>query len=860
MSTHVFVTTELAPLTPGGAGRLVADLASSISQAGHDVHVVLVTSDDVASDHSNIHVVHSVLAEDGAVDFMAQSIVAADALAALRAEISIDRIEIQDFDGLAFWTLAHRSELDLSSVTISVRFHGPVDIQAEAIGAVSPSFALAAAMERASFVMADATIVPSVGIRDLVVDRYALEPRRILIGSPIIRRLESDPSKRAPSQHNPSFVVIGRLSEVKGSHDMVVASIPMLRAFPDAVVTFVGADGWSATENSSMSAWLRNLIPDDVSDQFVFKGPVGEAELGRIVGASTAVVAPSRFESFNLAVREARRIGAAVVVPDIAAFRDFSSGETGAFVYDGSIGGLTESLTMLASDSDLVAKLSRQPEPPMGDPMHVYEVDLPEVRHVRSQHGLATAALAEIEQVQSTYNTDDARAERVHGAIRRLPRPLFRFARMIVPASVRRRVRQMGDWDAGLARQETLDRWAAVHERVDVGRLDLIPSPEVTVVIPCYNQGAFVRDAVLSVFEQTADSYEIVIVDDGSDDPETLRVLDSLVYPRLSVLHQDNSGLSGARNAGIRVARGKYVVTLDADDELCPLYIESLSAELDRNRPAAFAHCWAELYGDVHAMWATRPHNRYQLLVSNSVVGCVMLRRSAWLDVGGYDETMRDGNEDWDLWIRLSEAGYDAVQVREPLFRYRKHGVSMSVGTESRHEAALDEMVKRLPEVYSPQSLAEKKRAEYPLLTVLTDESSVQRPFDDSEVIVTDREHLRSALDDSHGKFVVWWPAEAMGSEPFLGEMCSLLERHDDLGSVETSSDLPIRVVRRWSLHDPDAPSRSTTTEFGGTSTDSLKCGQFPDSQWQVPSHIHGVPVRRQRPEEAGYLLTWMLA
>ena len=184
----------------------------------------------------------------------------------------------------------------------------------------------------------------------------------------------------------------------------------------------------------------------------------------------------------------------------------------------------------------------------------------------------------------------------------------------------------------------------------------------------------------------------------------------------------------------------------------------------------------------------------------------------------------------------------------------------MSVGTESRHEAALDEMVKRLPEVYSPQSLAEKKRAEYPLLTVLTDESSVQRPFDDSEVIVTDREHLRSALDDSHGKFVVWWPAEAMGSEPFLGEMCSLLERHDDLGSVETSSDLPIRVVRRWSLHDPDAPSRSTITEFGGTSTDSLKCGQFPDSQWQVPSHIHGVPVRRQRPEEAGYLLTWMLA
>ncbi len=855
MTRYAFATTEYWPLTDGGAGRLNADLVDMLVAAGHDVHVVLVSPLDVLTTLANVHVVHPTDSAGWAIDFMATSKAAAEGLAEVNRETPLDRVEIQDFDGLPFWTLTHRRDLGLATIPITIRFHGPVDLQIEAMGVETAELAVAAQMERESFSMADATVVPSEGIRTLVADRYGLEPGRVLVGSPIVRRLPVTSLERP--QH-PRFTVVGRLSEVKGSHDMVAASIPFLRGFPDATVTFVGSDGWSATADISMQERLVSAIPSDVADQIVFHGPANEEELARIVAQSTAVVAPSRFESFNLAVHEARAVGVAVVVPSIPAFSALLGESVGVLGYDGSVDGLTQILTSLSVNPGMARRLAEEPPPRLGEPLAPYVVALPEVWHVRSQGGLATAALARTEAIRYPRQELSRGRELLQSVLRIMPTSVVGFVSRALPSAVRRRIWNPTQWDLEEERQRKSVRWAAVRLRISNGHLDDIAAPKVSIVIPCFNQGEFVEDAVLSVFEQTVDSFDIVIVDDGSDDGQTPDFLDTLSLPRVTVIHQENVGLPGARNRGIEAARGEYVVTLDADDELAPTYVETLGRALDGDDSLAFAHCWAELFGDFQAVWATRPMNRYQLLLSNSVVGCVMLRKSAWKAVDGYNETMLAGNEDWDLWIRLSEVGFSSIQIREPLFRYRKHGVSMSVETEAKYESALTSLARRLPDIYSHEYLSAIKRQEYPLLTVLTDDDSFVKPFDDSQVICTSGSELAAWIREVRGKYAVWWPEGTIADGTALVDLCEVLEDDDNLGAAETVSAMPLRVVRSWSLRDPSAPSGVVTVDTEGSCSQSISCGQFPDVAWQVPLTLNGTAVQRQRPEESGFLPTWV--
>ena len=249
MTRYAFATTEFWPMTEGGAGILNAELVAMLIDAGHDPQVILVAGPDVHSNDARVHVVHEADSAGWDIGFMAASIAAAEGLAELHRASPIDRIELQDFDGLAFWTLTHRGDLGFAEIPISVRFHGPVDLQVEAMGVETPDLAVAAQMERDSFAMADAVIVPSQGIAALAADRYHLEPERVLVGTPIVRPLLPT---QADTVDAPRFTVVGRLSEVKGSHDMVTASVPFLRQIEDATVTFVGAGGWSATANMPM--------------------------------------------------------------------------------------------------------------------------------------------------------------------------------------------------------------------------------------------------------------------------------------------------------------------------------------------------------------------------------------------------------------------------------------------------------------------------------------------------------------------------------------------------------------------------------------------------------------------------------
>lgn len=852
--TVVFVTPEYEGVTAGGAGALVARLRSRLRETGEETRVLLVLDDPAPDVPGDVDVVLVDPVRDGDVDdprsrFVARSRAAARGLSRLLEGVGGDvRVEFTDFDGLAFWALTHRADHGLVIVPCSVRFHGPVDLMWEATGSGHEEWESVRAMERGVFACADAVIVPAEAWVTPVAARYGLDAERVLVGEPEVPALPE--VRRAPAS-NPEFVCVGRLGEVKGSHDLVDAAIRVLSRHPDARFRFIGPDGWSATASKPMSEWLAERIPEDLRPRMLFEGSVPRDELPELLGSAWAAVVPSRFESFCLVAHELRRAGLPVVVPDLPPFENFDEA-TGAIRFDGSVAGLVEALDSLITDLTLGDRLATAPPPRLGDPLAPYHQPVA-VRHPRVQAGLATAAMKALEDTIPPEPEPGARRV-AKAALRWLPDPVARAAVRLLPQTVKDRFRSVASWPEEAARREHAARRDALLQRIRAGGFPELESPRTSIVIPCYNQGHFLEDALLSVFAQTDPSWEIIVVDDGSDDPDTVAVLDALSFPRTTLIRQDNRGLPGARNAGMHRARGRFLVPLDADDELAPTFLERLGDELERHPEAAYAQCWSELFGDQSAIWVNRPFNPYQMLLSNSVVGCVLLRREAWAAVGGYSEDMTEGNEDWDLWLKLLSAGWDQVEVHEPLFRYRKHGVSMSVETEARFEQARRRMPARHPELY--RRARELKARWYPWISVVVEggghDDLVQQDFGDLEVLPvgprtdlaravagrgwTLREESRDvpmALTLARGKVIADWSRVNGAAPDLLAEWADAFEHDDGLDVVRDDDGEPL-AWRASSIVRPEVAALVAASPLPVVEQSREEAGAIPDFVWEV--------------------------
>lgn len=254
-------------------------------------------------------------------------------------------------------------------------------------------------------------------------------------------------------------------------------------------------------------------------------------------------------------------------------------------------------------------------------------------------------------------------------------------------------------------------------------------APLVSVVIPCYNYGAYVEDAVRSCLRSTWQDLEILVIDDGSTDPETQRVLDGLNYPKTRVIHQENRGLPAARNRGIREAVGRYVLPLDADDTIHPTLIEKALLLLEANPGLGFASFWLRHFGDEDWVWMPPPFNFGTLLDDNIVTVASLFPKAAWEEVGGYNEAMRQGYEDWDFWITLAKRGWIGRQIPEPLFNYRRHGHTMVHEAHKKRDALVAKLRANHPGLYGASPLVSLRRRWQPRLLKAKRQLSTLAPW-----------------------------------------------------------------------------------------------------------------------------------
>ncbi|MCI5161842.1 MAG: glycosyltransferase family 2 protein, partial [Candidatus Electrothrix sp. AX5] len=189
--------------------------------------------------------------------------------------------------------------------------------------------------------------------------------------------------------------------------------------------------------------------------------------------------------------------------------------------------------------------------------------------------------------------------------------------------------------------------------------------PCVSVVIPCYNQGAFIDETINSVLAQTCQDFEIIVVNDGSTDPFTAKHLQQLNFPKTRVLHTENQGLSSARNNGIREAQGEYILPLDADDRIGPTYLEQAVRLLDADPAVGIVYCKARFFGDRNGEWQLPEYSLEEMLLNNVIFCTSFFRRADWEEVGGFDPAMIYGWEDYDFWLSLIERGRQVQRIPE---------------------------------------------------------------------------------------------------------------------------------------------------------------------------------------------------
>lgn len=225
--------------------------------------------------------------------------------------------------------------------------------------------------------------------------------------------------------------------------------------------------------------------------------------------------------------------------------------------------------------------------------------------------------------------------------------------------------------------------------------------PLVSVVIPCYNQGEYLKEAVDSVLSSTYENIEIIVVNDGST--KNVEFLKTFSAPKTKIIHQQNQGVALARNNGIKASNGKYILPLDADDKIYSTYIEKAVNVLENNEKIGIVYCEAEFFGQVAGKWRIAGYSFPEILWTNSIFNSAVYRKVDWQKVGGYKKEMDLGFEDWEFWLNLIESGTEVYKISEVLFLYRQTDLSRSGSLNKNNHAIVmfKQIIKFHPNLYA---------------------------------------------------------------------------------------------------------------------------------------------------------------
>lgn len=658
------LTSEYTADTAGGIARYVENFARLSAAAGHDVTVLGRSARDFDErPHPRLRLIgfeprfknmsaaspggreadehpaypYNVIGYAAALSYeMAERV-----LAMIASAGPPDVIECEEFAALPYYLLQHklieRGRLD--SVPIVVHMHSPTfELHKinQSAGYEFPAY-WTGQMEKFCLVAADARLCPSRFLSRTAQDKFVSPLEITTIPLPFMGEFEQ-PLRDVPRDE---LVYVGRLEMRKGVTRLVAACSRLWAEGARFRLSLIGGDTAFPARNTTVGAMLRARYARWINAGLLtLVGQVPHAEVKQRLRGAWAALIPSLWENFPNTCIEAMAAGQLTI-------GSLQGGQAEMIDRDGANGLLFDS----ERRGDLENAIRRA---------LAYSTD---ERY--------TVAARGVERIRSVCSPQVVLPQRIEHfeTVRRsaAPRQVFPTTWQ-TPDEIAERVRRSAEPAAATGRCAP--------------RVAEVPGL-VSIVIPYFNLGAYIDEALASAAASTYRPIEILIIDDGSTDAASIAKLDEIERrgdPQVRIVRQVNEGLPGARNTGTREARGEFLAMLDADDLFEPAYLSRAVAILKRYPNIGFVSAWVRYFEGGTGMWPTWNAEPPYMLAHNMTGTLVVMRRRAFAEVGGNDPAFEYGYEDFGAWVACAAAGWAGVSIPAPLVRYRVRGDSMLRG------------------------------------------------------------------------------------------------------------------------------------------------------------------------------------
>lgn len=675
---NLFLIASECPPVPGGIATYVGNTAAMFASAGHSITIfarspqpvtehgdrctwVKIVPKDIhrlastrSHPYSETHPAfpYNVMGYWGALSYQ----LAETVIAHIRTHGKPDAIESEDFSGLAYFLLQQKLVgcPELEGVPIVLTLHSSQYMLYPA--SQMPSYRLSdywvGRMEKFCTLAADGIIAPTQYIADqakrALGDDIAIE----IIPLPASQQLIH--LAQPPEPQPKDILYFGRFEVRKGVLPLVEACSCLWDAGVDFCLTLIGGDTWYHLQGCSMKAYLQqNYCRYLKTGQLIISPPLEQNQLYERIAQAWCIVIPSLWENFPNTCLEAMLLNKLVLASAGVGHVEMLSTAHGSagIVFDWQVLGDFE--------HQLKQVLNLSPE---------------EILQAGQRSRSLVLTMTNPEKVLSQRLTH---LEKVIDCARSQQRTLFPSLNYASHGG-----------------------YISYPQSLAVG--SDIPG-RVSVCIPFYNQGSFIAETLASVYAADYSDLEIMVLNDGSSSSQSLKELANLQshYSDLKVIHTQNQGVAAARNQMAAIASGEYLAFLDADDKVSSTFYTQAVKILNQYSNVGFVASWLKEFGNSQKVWiAWNPEFPY-LLGHNMLGVCSVVRKSAYMAVGGMKSVLVENLEDYECWISLCEKGWVGVVIPELHYFYRIRPASRLSSSNREQLLYLYEVIASLhPELY----------------------------------------------------------------------------------------------------------------------------------------------------------------
>ena len=625
--SYWLLTTEYPPQRGGGISTYCEATARMLNSRGYKVLIITPgnVKDFTISQQDGIEVVRFNVQDNGTEAFLGHcGRVSFGFLEIVRKLIGLkgkpDIIEAQDYEGIAYYLLQARHLKDpiVQGIPIVITLHSPAFLYWEYNKVPTyrfPEF-WTCEMEKHSIIAADHLISPSAFLKTTIEDilKVTLPPTTVI---PNPYTLPPFTEMKATVKKG-KIVYYGKLSVQKGSFALLEYFKELWDEGLEYQLHIVGGtDIVYHIEKQTIGDIVRRKYSDYIKKGLLqLHGKVEPTDAWQHVNDAQLIVFPSIVDNLPYAVIEMMSLGKVVLASVQGGQREIITDGEDGFLFDHNI------------------------------PEH-FKKRLNEILSFDQQR-LAVIGAKARSSVESKFSFDR----------------IFKEKDGVIKSLLNKEVQSKTEFPFLYQEQ-----WQEINL---TGEENLL-----SVIIPFYNMGEMVREAIESVKANKL-AMEIIVVNDGSTDPGSLDVLRALREEGIKVIDKKNEGLARARNDGARVAKGRYLAFLDADDKVGPKYYSRAIDVLRAYTNVYFVGAWVQYFEDSSKLWPSFTPQPPYLLVHNPVnSSSLVYKTAAFLQAGLNDPRLEYGLEDYDSVIGMMSQGYNGVVLPEVHFLYRVRKNSM---------------------------------------------------------------------------------------------------------------------------------------------------------------------------------------